>query len=102
MGPNTGLGHNSMVYMIESQIQFALAHLEAVDAAGAKSVEVSEAAEKAFNEALQARLPNSIWASGCASWYLDAHGRNAALWPGATFTFRKLTRAVDKKDVLFR
>jgi cation diffusion facilitator CzcD-associated flavoprotein CzcO len=102
MGPNTGLGHNSMVYMIESQIQFTLAHLEAVDAAGAKSVEVSESAEKAFNDELQARLPNSIWASGCASWYLDAQGRNAALWPGATFTFRKLTRAVEKKDVLFR
>ena len=53
-GPNTGLGHNSMVYMIESQIDFVMAHLRALDAAGAKTVEVTEEAERAFNEDLRA------------------------------------------------
>lgn len=99
MGPNTGLGHNSMVYMIESQIHFALAHLRAMDAAGAKSVEVTEAAERAFNEELQAKLPRTVWASGCTSWYLDAHGRNVMLWPGRTFEFRALTREVELAHV---
>jgi cation diffusion facilitator CzcD-associated flavoprotein CzcO len=98
-GPNTGLGHNSMVYMIESQIHFAMAHLRALDAAGAKTVEVTEEAERAFNEELQARWPQTVWASGCTSWYLDPNGRNVMLWPGATFTFRKLTRAVDPGHV---
>jgi cation diffusion facilitator CzcD-associated flavoprotein CzcO len=99
MGPNTGLGHNSMVYMIESQIQFALAHLHALDASGGKTVEVTEAAERAFNEALQAKVAGTVWASGCSSWYLDANGRNVMLWPGTTFSFRKLTRAVELSDV---
>jgi cation diffusion facilitator CzcD-associated flavoprotein CzcO len=99
MGPNTGLGHNSMVYMIESQIQFVLAHLRALDAAGAKSVEVTEEAERAFNEGIDTRLPGTIWATGCSSWYLDEKGRNVMLWPGATFSFRKLTREVELKDL---
>lgn len=99
-GPNTGLGHNSMVYMIESQLQFVLEHLRVLDAAGGKTIEVTEAAEREFNERLQAKLPRTIWASGCNSWYLDSHGRNVMLWPGPTYTFRKLTSAVEPAHVV--
>ena len=99
-GPNTGLGHNSIIYMIESQIRFAMEHLRVLEAAGAKSVEVSEEAEREFNAGLQAKLPGTIWASGCSSWYLDAHGRNTTLWPGTTFSFRRLTRTVELKHVV--
>ena len=101
LGPNTGLGHNSIIYMIESQIRFAMEHLRALDTAGAKSVEVSEAAEREFNATLHAKLPGTIWASGCTSWYLDAHGKNTTLWPGATFSFRKITRKIDPAHILF-
>ena len=99
MGPNTGLGHNSMVYMIESQIHFVMEHLRSLDAAGGRSIEVTEEAERQFNEQLRARLPHTVWASGCNSWYLDAHGRNVMLWPGPTYAFRKLTSAVDPAHV---
>ncbi len=102
MGPNTGLGHNSMVYMIESQIQFVLSHLRAVDAAGAKTIEVTDEAERSFNEALDAKLPGTVWASGCTSWYLDEQGRNAMLWPGTTYAFRKITKSVESEDVQLR
>ena len=99
MGPNTGLGHNSMVYMIESQIHFALQHVEEVERTGAKAIEVTEAAERAFNLGLQQKLAGTVWATGCTSWYLDDQGHNAVLWPGATFAFRKLTRAIEPGDV---
>lgn len=99
MGPNTGLGHNSMVYMIESQHQFVLAHLRAMDAAGAKRIEVTEEAERAFNAELDTKLPGTVWASGCTSWYLDEQGRNAMLWPGTTYSFRKLTSGLDPTHV---
>lgn len=98
-GPNTGLGHNSMVHIIESQVQFVLAHLRALDAAGKTVIEVTESADRAWNDALARRLPRTVWASGCASWYLDEHGRNVTLWPGSTLEFRRLTRAVDPGDV---
>ena len=102
MGPNTGLGHNSMVYMIESQIQFVLQHLALVEATKSRSVEVKEAAEREFNAQLEARMPNTVWASGCASWYLDEKGRNHLLWPGATWAFRKLTKTVPREAVELR
>lgn len=99
MGPNTGLGHNSMVYMIESQIHFVMEHLRALEAAGGTSIEVTEEAERQFNEGLRERQPHTVWASGCSSWYLDSHGRNVMLWPGATYAFRKLTSTVDPAHV---
>jgi cation diffusion facilitator CzcD-associated flavoprotein CzcO len=101
MGPNTGLGHNSMVYMIESQIHFVMQHLRALDARGATTVEVKPEAQRRFNEELQAKMPGTVWASGCTSWYLDEKGRNSFLWPGATYAYRRLTREVAQGDVEF-
>lgn len=101
MGPNTGLGHNSMVYMIESQIHFVMEHLRALDAAGATAVEVKAEAQQRFNAMLQAKLPGTVWASGCTSWYLDDKGRNSFLWPGATYAYRRITRAVVPDEVEF-
>ncbi|MFO0598722.1 MAG: NAD(P)/FAD-dependent oxidoreductase [Myxococcaceae bacterium] len=82
MGPNTGLGHNSMVYMIESQIRFVLEHLRLLEREGATAIEVKPEVEAAYNAELQARMPGTVWASGCSSWYLDEKGRNVMLWPG--------------------
>jgi len=96
MGPNTGLGHNSMVYMIESQIRYVLDALHTMEARGLRSVEVRRSAQQAFNADLQARLARTVWnAGGCHSWYLHPSGRNTALWPDHTFVFRRLTRHFD-------
>src|SRR5690606_12059416 len=86
-GPNTGLGHNSMVFMIESQVRFILAAMAARRARGTAAIEVRKDVETAYNQELQARLAKSVWASGCASWYLDAKGHNSTVWPGFTFEF---------------
>jgi cation diffusion facilitator CzcD-associated flavoprotein CzcO len=92
LGPNTGLGHNSMVFMIESQIELVLRCLSAVERRRGQSVEVRAEAQRAYNGALEPRLDKSIWASGCQSWYLDAQGKNRTLWPGFTFEFWLRTR----------
>jgi cation diffusion facilitator CzcD-associated flavoprotein CzcO len=94
MGPNTGLGHNSMVYMIESQIAFVMDALAQMDARGARAIEVKAEAQAAFNADLREKLGRTIWASGCRSWYVKADGRNATTWPGFTFEYRKQTKAV--------
>lgn len=98
-GPNTGLGHNSMVYMIESQLEFVMQHFDALDASGARAIEPREDATRDYNEMIQSRFPGSIWASGCASWYLDETGKNRTLFPGATFAFRNLTAKVEPLHV---
>jgi cation diffusion facilitator CzcD-associated flavoprotein CzcO len=95
IGPNTGLGHNSMVYMIESQVAYILDCLRVMDRRHVQAVEVRSEIQEAFNRSIQERLQRTVWASGCASWYLDARGCNPTIWPGFTFTFRRKTRHFD-------
>ena len=95
IGPNTGLGHNSMVYMVESQITYILDCLRMMDRRHLRTVEVRSEIQEAFNTELQQRMRDTVWTSGCTSWYLDANGRNTTLWPGFTFEFRRRTRHFD-------
>ena len=84
-GPNAGLGHNSAIHMIESQIEFVLNAL-----APGGALEVSPAAEDAWTRQLDARAEGTVWtAGGCESWYVDPrNGRLTLLWPGFAHGFR--------------
>jgi cation diffusion facilitator CzcD-associated flavoprotein CzcO len=96
VGPNTGLGHSSMVFMVESQVNAVLDAMATVDRHRAVAIDTRPDAQAAFNEEIQEQLSKAVWATGgCASWYLDEHGRNRTLWPGYTFTFRRRTRRLD-------
>ncbi|MCO4761370.1 MAG: NAD(P)/FAD-dependent oxidoreductase [Myxococcales bacterium] len=97
-GPNTGLGHNSMIFMIESMVRMVGECVERALAGDGHVVEVTEAAEAAFNRDIQSRLASAIWGSGCRSWYLDDAGNNPILWPGYTFDFWWQTRRVRWQD----
>ncbi len=96
LGPNTGLGHSSMVYMIESQLEHVRAAIAAKDAAGAATIEVRAAAHDAFNADVDARMRGTVWdIGGCSSFYIDETGRNATLWPDWTWRFRRLATQFD-------
>jgi cation diffusion facilitator CzcD-associated flavoprotein CzcO len=96
VGPNTGLGHTSMVYMIESHLNYLSSALETMDRDGIATFDVKRGVQRAYNESLQSRMKHTIWTTGgCASWYMDKHGNNTTLWPRFTFTFRRLTRSFD-------
>lgn len=95
IGPNTGLGHNSMIFMIESQVTYILDCLRIMDRRNLQAVEVRPDSEKAFNREMQQKMQGTVWTSGCSSWYLDASGRNTTLWPGFTFEFWRRTRHFD-------
>jgi cation diffusion facilitator CzcD-associated flavoprotein CzcO len=100
-GPNTGLGHNSMVYMIESHITYVADCLRTLQRRGARTMEVRPEAQRAFNERLQQALHRTVWQTGCRSWYLTKSGKNTALWPGFSFMFRRLTKRVRTNDYRF-
>ena len=103
LGPNTGLGHTSVVVMVEAQIQYVLDTLKFMDRQGVTSVEVKPEAQRAFNEKIQADLKDTVWnAGGCASWYLDASGRNTTLWPTYTFRFARQMRRFDPAEYVLR
>ena len=100
VGPNTGLGHNSMVLMIEAQVEYILRALQTMRREGADAIEVRAAVERAYNERVQQKLARAIWSTGgCKSWYLDPKtGKNTTLWPGFTWRFRQLTRRFRMAD----
>ncbi|HYM56544.1 MAG TPA: NAD(P)/FAD-dependent oxidoreductase [Solirubrobacteraceae bacterium] len=97
-GPNTGLGHSSMVYMIESQLAYVMGALRYMDRHGADTVEVREDAAARFNADLDERMQGTVWNTGCASWYLDRTGHNSMLWPDWTWRFRRRTASFDPAD----
>lgn len=97
MGPNTGLGHNSMVFMIEAQARYAVQAIEALRERDLAYMDVRVPVQRAFNERIQAKLRKSVWSSGCQSWYLK-DGHNATLWPGFTFQYWMETRALNLSD----
>jgi cation diffusion facilitator CzcD-associated flavoprotein CzcO len=96
-GANTGLGHSSMLFMIESQLSFITDGIAKVEAGGGRFVVRPEVAS-AYNAELQRKLPKTVWGSGCSSWYLNSEGRNLTLWPGFTFEFRRRTREFRAAD----
>jgi cation diffusion facilitator CzcD-associated flavoprotein CzcO len=99
LGPNTGLGHTSVVFMIESQIQHIMSCLRILARDQADTIEVSQDALRRYNAGLQKRLLRAVWsAGGCRSWYLDDDGINRALWPGFSFEYWARTRRARRGD----
>jgi cation diffusion facilitator CzcD-associated flavoprotein CzcO len=95
LGPHTGLGHTSVLLMIESQIGYLLAALRAMDASGTAALEPRAAAQEAFVASVRARARGTVWESGgCASWYLDVGG-HSILWPDPAWRFRRALRRFD-------
>ena len=98
-GPNTGLGHNSMVYIIESQARFVMRALAALDEKSAAAFDVQRDAQARFNADIQQRLARTVWnTGGCRSWYLESDGSNRVLWPDFTFRFRQRLSRFDWRD----
>ena len=90
LGPNTGLGHNSVVYMIEAQIEHVLAALGHMRRHGASAIEPRAEAQAAFVAEVRRRMERTVWIAGrCVSWYLDSTGRNSTLWPDFSWRFRR-------------
>lgn len=95
LGPNTGLGHTSEVYMIESQLNYVIAALRYMTDRDVAVIEVDEPILESFNRDIDARMQNTVFNTGCSSWYLDATGRNPTIWPDWTWRFRRQTRRFD-------
>ena len=104
LGPNTALGHNSVLLMIEGQIRYVVSALRWMRQNAQPSIEVRHQAAHAWDADLQRRLQRSIWyQGGCSSWYQHPEsGRIPTLWPRFTFTFRWLLRRFDPEAYLWR
>ena len=96
VGPNTGLGHSSMILMIEAQVHYAMEAIRQMKLNKWKAVDVKPEVQKDYNADIQEQLSHTIWQTGgCVSWYQDKNGKNVTLWPGHTFTFMKRTKTFE-------
>ncbi|WP_170387921.1 flavin-containing monooxygenase [Ruegeria atlantica] len=90
LGPHTGLGHNSVVLMIEAQVRHIGRVLDQMKRDGIQAITADAAKQTAFTQEMQDRHSDSVWqAGGCTSWYQDAKGRNTTLWPGTVSEYEK-------------
>ncbi|MGZ4523746.1 MAG: flavin-containing monooxygenase [Mycobacteriaceae bacterium] len=102
LGPNTGLGHNSVVFMIESQIHYVVAAIAAAGKRHAQALAPTRAAQDRFNDELQHDLSTTVWnTGGCRSWYLDEHGVNRSLWSGLASEYWLATRSFRPSEYNF-
>ena len=90
-GPNTNLGGGSIIYMLEAQARHMRQVLDRLRAGSWETVEVTEEAEREFDERVQERLALSVWGQ-CDNWYRHPSGRITSNWPGSTKPFERATR----------
>lgn len=94
-GPNTNLGHNSIVYMLESQFNYVVDGVRKLRDGGLRYLDLRADLLTEFNREVQERMKQTVWAQGCTSWYQTATGKNTNNWPGFTFEYRERTRKLD-------
>jgi len=95
-GPNTGLGHTSVIHIIESQLNYIVDYLATLDRSKAAALDAKESAQDRWCADIERRMGATVWSTGgCVSWYLNAAGRNPTLWPASTLRFRRELRRVD-------
>ncbi|MFE0750029.1 flavin-containing monooxygenase [Gordonia sp. NPDC058843] len=100
-GPNAALGHNSAIYMIETQLDYVVGALEYMAHNGIATLAVSPAAEDAYTHEIDARSESTVWLTGCDSWYVDPDsGRLTLLWPGTAASFRERNGTFDPEPYL--
>jgi len=104
LGPNTGLGHNSVVLMIEAQARYAVNCLKLMKRRKQRVMEVRPETQKDFVDEIYRRMPRTVWQSGgCHSWYQDQKtGEITALWPGSVIAYLRRTRSVSPSDYELR
>lgn len=96
VGPNTGLGHSSMILMIEAQVQYIMQTLNAMKQKKARFIDLKPEAQRIYNQEIQEKLSRTVWQTGgCVSWYQMKNGKNVTLWPGFTFSFMQRTQKFD-------
>ncbi|GAB2560380.1 flavin-containing monooxygenase [Spirosoma aerophilum] len=99
LGPNTGLGHNSVIHMMESQMNYIMQYIDQIEQLGESGyLDVKQSIQHTYNQRLQEQFTGTVWASGCQSWYMNEAGKNTTLYPRLNTHFRKITRNFSLSD----
>jgi cation diffusion facilitator CzcD-associated flavoprotein CzcO len=98
-GPNSGLGHNSIIYMLEGAVRQTMMAIRHMEQSGKHTIEVKPEAEARYNERVQKKLAGTVWNTGCASYYRNDEGKITAIWPGSAASYKRATHALVTDDL---
>lgn len=98
LGPNTLLAHNSVIFMIEAQVEYILQLMQLVDQFQSDAIMVKDQAQDTFNQQVQHMFEKTVWQSGCVSWYQQEGSKNFALWPTYTWKYWLKTKKPNVAD----
>lgn len=101
LGPNTLLAHNSVIFMIESQVEYILKAVATTKQTNSDAIVVKDNIQDAFNSKMEHLFNDTIWQSGCVSWYQQDGGKNFALWPTYTWKYKLETQKFKSDDYHF-
>lgn len=93
-GPNTNLGHNSIIAMIEAQVAYIVNAISHLDEKRHNCLNINDAAESIYNNALQKRLNSMSFSKVSNSWYLD-NGKITNNWAGNVTEYQKKLASID-------
>jgi cation diffusion facilitator CzcD-associated flavoprotein CzcO len=101
MGPHSPIGNQSMVIVAETQAGYAMQLIRMFMDGELDSVSPSAEATERFNAEMRAAMPNTIWTTGCNSWYLGKDGL-PELWPFTPERHREMLRAPALEELEIR
>lgn len=101
-GPNTGIGHTSAIFVIEAQMEYIMRSLQSVQKKGARAIDVTPEAEARYTAMIHSEMERTVWKTGgCRSWYQSKSGHVIAMFPGFSFTYRRMAIAFKPKDHVY-
>lgn len=98
LGPNSGLGHSSIILIIETQVRYIVNVLKRMSDLGAKQIQARADAANKFDQMIQHKMQDTVWMGNCQSWYQDKTGRIYTLWPRSTLSFMRALRHFDEDE----
>lgn len=103
LGPHTGLGHSSFVFMVECQVNWMLKVLKEMEKQRAGYVSVRKEAEAAYMDWYDQGHNSTVWGNAsCGSWYVNSKGKIDTLYPGHLYSFWRLTSSLDQEALEFK
>ena len=97
-GPNTGIGHTSLVVMLEAQFSYVMDAIQKIKQQNIKYIDVKESVQSQFCQTMQDKMIGTAWTSGCNSWYLSDSGKNFTIWPDYTFYYIRDTKRINLSE----
>lgn len=98
-GPNTGIGHTSAIFVIESQMKYIMQCMQKLNDNSIKAIEPTQFAESEYTNMVHSEMQQTVWSyGGCSSWYQNEDGKVIAMFPGFSFTFRRMCKNFTAND----